>query len=273
MQMKIKFIVVLLLAVAIVSCNKNTEATNARQLVDEANQLVQLEQYNAAKTKLDSVHLLYPKQVASRRAAKHLSDSIVYLEALKTAHYSDSLLQVIAPKADSLTRLFRYEKNDKYEDCGKFTHRLLKTDNNTDRCFLQAQVNENVQLVVKSFYIGEKYISHIAVRLSAAENSRQLSGTLHKFEAGARHEILTIENGEAGQLLQFVDAFRTERIKVELLRDEQKCAYTYYLMQNEKKALADTYQLYVTMRDLKQLEQLSNTANRQISYFLQKNQQ
>ena len=273
MQSKMKIAVVLLLGIATTACNKNSDETKARLLVEEAGRLVCAEQYNTAKIKLDSVHLLYPKQVASRRAAKQLSDSIVYLEALKTAHYSDSLLQITTPKVDSLTKLFKYEKNDRYEDYGKFTHCLLKTDNNIDRCFLQTQVNENLQLMLKSFYVGPKAISHTIVKLSAGENHQQAQGSLHQFNTGANYEILTIENAQAESLLQFVDAFRNERMKVELINDKQKTAYTYYLIPNEKKALADTYQLFVSMRDLKQLEQQNNTAQRQISYFLQKKKQ
>jgi hypothetical protein len=46
--------------------------------------------------------------------------------------------------------------------------------------------------------------------------------------------------------------------------------WVYYLNDNEKNALSDTYQLGWLMKDIKHIEQMQQTANKQILYYQQK---
>lgn len=92
------------------ACKGLSPERAAQAHVDRAAELVEQHRYEAALQQIDSVHTLYPKQVAQRRQAKALKDSIVYLQAQQTLYYSDSILKPLLPEADKLLKEFRFEK-------------------------------------------------------------------------------------------------------------------------------------------------------------------
>lgn len=59
-----------------------------------------------------------PSKAELRRAEKHKQDSISLIEQQRSLAYYQSQLDSLMPVADSLVALFKYEKNEKYEDHG-----------------------------------------------------------------------------------------------------------------------------------------------------------
>lgn len=233
----------------------------AQAYLDNAYKSASAGQFGNARAITDSIHALYPEQVSVRRLAKRLCDSIGYIEACRTAAYSDSMRQVLLPQADLLLKQFRYEKNDKYEQNGKYVHRLLSTGQNTSRCYLQCYVSDQRVTHIKSYYYGQNAIRQEAVELSANGMEIRCAGNNHSFESEGWHEIMTIGEEESLQLLNFVSAHRQERIRVRL---SGKTPYVYYLQDNEKAALEDTYRLSLLMRDIRRIEENIQQAERQI---------
>lgn len=259
----------LVCAMALIGCGGPSDAEKAAALVEEGRALAESGQLNEAKIRLDSVHHTYPKNVAQRRLAKELQDSIVYVEAKRTLAYSDSLLLVVQPQADPLLKKFNYEKQDQYEDHGKYVHRLLNTDKNTQRCYLQAYVGDDHLTTVKSYYYGGSELAQVAVELSANEEVTRFEGSLHSFDAGGYHSILTMDNDRALELLNFVSSHMGDRIRVNLIgtKNGTETNYVYYLSDNEKTALQDTYQLGFVMSDIKRLEDAVRLSSMQISKY------
>ena len=261
-------------ALLIAGCNGRKEEKAAQARYDGALALVQEGRWDAAKTELDSIHILYRQQVPVRRQAKALQDSITYLEAQRTLAYSDSVLQVLLPQVDPLLKKFRYEKDDKYESNGQYVSRLLTTDRNMQRCFLQAYVGDNRLTRVKSYYYGATPLNQqqieVMVRRPEAPEIVAVNGTCHAFEADGHYSILTAEGEDAIALLAFVDSHRDERIRVRLSGKDangKDSHYAYYLNDNEKLALAETLQLAVLFNDIKRLEDAMRVANAQILFY------
>ena len=248
------------------SCARQKQERAAQAHVDAAVQMVEQHRYEAALLQIDSVHSLYPKQVAQRRQAKALKDSIVYLQAQYTLRYADSLLQPILPEADKLLKEFRFEKNDNYEDHGNYVYRTLQTGWNTNRCFLQAYVSDDRKTLLKSYYYGAKPLHQTAVALQAGEQEIELLGRNHAFEVEGWHEILTLEDEQALEVLNFISSHMGERIRV-AAKGQNKAGAVYYLSDNEKQALDQTYRLGLLMRDINQLEQQIALASQRIEHF------
>ena len=61
-----------------------------------------------------------PSKVEQYRAEKHVRDSIALVEQQRSLAYYETQLDLLLPKADSLLPLFKYEKNDKYQDHGYY---------------------------------------------------------------------------------------------------------------------------------------------------------
>lgn len=258
-----------------VACHKLTPEEQAILRIQNVRSLIANNQLNQAKMELDSVHVLFRTEVAQRRVAQHLSDSITYIESQRTLRYCDSILILKNEEKAKLRKQFRFEKNDNYETEGSYVFYLLRTESNAERCFLQARITESSELILKSTYCGTFPIEHTHAILSNNESS--VSGAEisisdaanHSFSDGGKTwEMLHYKNEDALRLLNFISENEENRIKVTL---QGKRKYTYTLMQSEKKALEATYHFAVVMRDVAQLEKEIEKANFQIKRFDEKN--
>lgn len=260
------FLMALAVAAGLAGCRPSDEQ-RARTLIDSAQLMVDGGRWQQARLLLDSVHRSCPREVEQRRVAKALADSITYLEAQQTLAYSDSLLSTLLPQADALMRQFRYEKNADYEDHGRYVHRLLTTAGNTSRNFLQAYVRDDRETIVKSYYFGSRRVGQQSVTLTADDVVGRFAGSNHAFQAEGWHEIMTIENDNALQLLNFISAHASARIRVQGEGENTASAWVYYLTDKEKTALSQTYQLGFLMKDIAMLERTIRIANAQIEHY------
>lgn len=252
------------LMLCFVSCTAKRQERAAQQHVNNAAELVKQHRYEAALQQIDSVNSLYPKQIAQRKQAKAIKDTIVYLQSQQTLRFADSILQPLLPEVDKLLKKFRYEKNDAYEDHGHYVYRELQTGWNTNRCFLQTYVTDDRKTLVKSYYYGAKPIHQTSVMLQAGDQEIQQQGQNHAFEVEGWHEVLTIADDQALEVLNFVSAHLDNRIRV---KAQGNGSAVYYLSDNEKQALDQTYRLGLLMRDIDQLEQQIRLASQRIQHF------
>ena len=205
-----------------------------------------------------------PSKADQMRQAMREKDSLQYVQAMQTRAYSDSLLQVLLPEADPLLKNFQYEKDSAYEDNGHYVHKLLRTDKNTSRNYLQAYVTDDRRLTLQSYYYGPKAMDQHGVRLTFDEGYVEAEGTNHRFEAEGVHEVLTIPEADALRLLEQIASHTESRMQVRLLGKSEQ---VYYLQQNEKLALADTYRLAVLMSDINTLEHAIRVSDKQIEKY------
>jgi len=79
-----------------------------------------------------------PSKMEQYKAEKHVQDSVRLEEQVRSLAYYESELERLMPVADSLIALFRYEKNEKYQDHGHYVvtgkkgERILVRDDGQD---------------------------------------------------------------------------------------------------------------------------------------------
>lgn len=261
--------IIFLSTLLLVACKPSDEQM-ATQIINSAKILVDSGQWRQARILLDSLHTTYPKQIEQRRVADAIDDSITVMEAHATLAYVDTLLPPLLEKADQLIKRFKYQKNEQYEDHGKYVHRLLATASNTSRNFLQAYVTDDRKTVVKSYYYGSYQVNQQSVTLKANAEESMFRGRNHHFQDGAHHEIMSLDEDNALALLNFISTHQNARVRIEGMGDKPTRNWVYYLNDKEKEALSDTYQLGWLMKDINRLEQMQRTANAQINYYSQK---
>ena len=61
-----------------------------------------------------------PSAVEQHRAEKHERDSVALVNQQRSLEYYQAQLEELSPQADSLLALFKYEKNEKYQDHGYY---------------------------------------------------------------------------------------------------------------------------------------------------------
>ena len=250
------------LCAAILPACAGADSEDASSRLLSARQLIADNRFNAAKLQLDSINLLYPRNIDARREAQHLSDTLMLLEAERTLHYSDSLLQVLNTKADSLLPLFRYEKDPRYQSRGYYIHPTLLSTKNSQRTYLQAEVADDGNLVLRSHYFGSAAINHTRLKVTAGDNYTQFSGSTHHFYADGHYEILTCTDERCLQVLQLIAADAGSKVTITLSGDKKSTTYT--LTPSDITALVQTLELCYLLSDIRRAEQTFNNADMQI---------
>ena len=192
-----------------------------------------------------------------RRAAEALKDTVIRRENARTLAYCDSILPVKLQEADAIQKNFRLEKNAKYQQVGSYIYKTQQTENNINRTYLKAFVDENADLYLVSNYCGGK-IEHSSLEVSVndlfakTDTIDTSNASNHSFtDEGTRWENVTFKNEVDKGVTAFITQYASEKIKVTL---HGKKTYTYYLENADKKAIAETYHLWVVKKDVAQLQ-------------------
>ena len=243
-----------ILSISFLSCQSESDAEKASAYLNRARSCVAESHYNQAKILLDSIHDCYPREVAVRRLAKILLDSISVIENERTLHYCDSLLPLMQAEIATALKSFRSEDDSSYLSEVRYVHRLLRTENNALRCYLQVKVGESGDVFMKSTYCGRS-IKHNTVELQSKDFSlKSMGSNFHAFTVdNVQCETLLFSQDDAWALLRFLEEHSQESIKVVL--GGSSSSYPYYLMESERKALAETYALSVLLSDYERLNQ------------------
>lgn len=194
-----------------------------------------------------------PSAAEKRRAEKHISDSIALVDQQKSLIYYQAQLDAIMPTADSLLPLFNYTKDSAYQDFGFYGFKAQESDRNTNRNYVQALVRDDGKPLVRAYYYGNKEIPFQRVSLAVGDIEIKLAGSVHSFEAGGWHQIMTLEDSVAMEALRFLDAHVADKVKV-AYGDAEKNHSSFNMTDADKKALAQAYHLSVVMSDVYILE-------------------
>ena len=270
MPRKFQICIILFALIMFISCNsRKAQEQQADERLKHIELLLNEDAYNAAKIEIDSIHLLFPRLIEKRRAAAAFEDTITRRESARTLAYCDSILPIKKLEADSIQENFRFEKNEKYQDLGNFVYKTQRTESNTNRNYLKAFVDENADFYLVSNYCGGK-IEHSSVHVSTGDLFAQTdtidtsNASNHSFtDAGTRWEAVTFKNEADNGVTAFIAQYAGMQIKVTL---HGKKSYVYYLANSDKKAITETYHLWVVKKDVvhlqKEIKKATNKINR-----------
>ena len=205
--------------------------------------------------------------VNKRKIAATLEDTIIRRESSRTLAYCDSILPIKQHEADSIQKNFRFEKNTTYQQVGNYVYKSQITENNTNRSYIKAYLNENADFYLVSNYCGSK-IEHTNLNVSTYEIFVQTDTILtnnsanHSFiDGGICWESITFKNDEDKGVASFITQNSSQKIKVSL---RGKKSYVYYLLETDKKAISETYRLWVVKKDVLKLQTEIIKANNRI---------
>lgn len=265
------FLSIIFLAACNSRAKQEKEADNQLQKIQ---QLIQQNELNAAKIAIDSFHTNFPRLVAKRRIAEAFQDTITRRECKRTIAYCDSILPFKQKEADSLLLNFRLEKNEKYQDIGNYVSKTQSTEANAARTYLKAFVDENADYYLVSQYMGPK-IEHTSVEISNGEvfahtdtiDITSASYLSFSDETG-RWEIVTFKNEAENGVSEFISQYMNENLKVIL---HGKKNFSYFLQNNDKKAIKETYHLWIVKKDINRLKKEIEKAKLKIEQINRRN--
>lgn len=258
MRTKLSFIALLLCVVFLNSCSSRAkEEKNADEKLKNIEQLIVENQFDAALLQIDTVNILYPRLVAKRKIAAALKDTIIRRQSASILEYANSVLPQKLSELDSLQKEFKFEKDETYQEFGNFVYKSQITEQNISRNYLKCYVDENADLYILSNVVGTK-LNQKSLKVSSGVLSAQtdtLNATTDNFHSfsndGTYWETLTFKNEADSGITAFIASHKAERIKVDLIGTKK---LSYYLSDQDKKAIAATYHFWILKKDVKKLQ-------------------
>jgi len=242
----------------LISCNSRQKLEKQADIrLKQIEQLIRKNSLNAAKIQIDSFHLLFPRLVNKRRIAAAFEDTIVRRESSRTLAYCDSILPFKLHEADSIQKNFRFEKDKIYQEVGNYIYKTQNTEANSNRIYLKAYVDENAEFFLISNYCGAK-IEHTTIEVTSndlfAHSDTVVTSdpNYHSFtDGGQRWEVVTFKNEAGKAVASFIAQYTSLPVKVIL---HGKKNYVYYLENSDKKAITESYHLWIVKKDVVKLQ-------------------
>ena len=147
---KIHLLLLLVATALFFSCEKSVEEP-ARQLLAEAKELYAENDYNRARSLIDSISVAYPKAYKTRREAEVLRREVMLKEKQRDVEYFTTMYEMLTERRDTLVADFVFNKDAQYQDMGYYTIPSQAIALNPFNCFLRASVKENGDAYLASY--------------------------------------------------------------------------------------------------------------------------
>ena len=264
MKYKMLFVLGLLF---LLSCGEDVEKSAGRFLT-AAKTAFDAGRFDEAKANIDSIKVVCPKAFEARKAGIALLRQVELAEARRTYAYTDSLLAISVARAEELTPRFTFEKDAQYQDIGRYSAPSQKLEQNAQRCYLRATVDEHGRMVLTSFWRGAAYIHHHAVKVYVGDTFAQTPARTDTYESSdalAKTERNDYVLGETdGDVIQWIALHAGQAVKVDYLGDK---TYTTTLTASDTRAIADVYELAQALQAVHKLSVMQDETTRRIAFF------
>ncbi|MBR4811041.1 MAG: hypothetical protein IK039_04690 [Bacteroidaceae bacterium] len=272
-----KLLPLLVLSTVIISCGENIEEKAGKHL-DNAKEAFSEGNFNLAKQEIDSIKILYPKAIETRRQGLKLMQQVEEAEQLRTIEYEDSMIAAAKAAFEKIKPNYVFEKDERYQDIGLYTIKSQATTRNVDRNYIRGQVDEMGRMTLVSHYRGSSYIHHDQLRLSVGEEyvETPVSDVRHEFtDLGVYYERLSFIDGNDGGAAAFIKAKKDENITYTLYRktgpDSRRSVYSSLrLNKDDRYAIASLYDLAQILQSLEEHKKLRDEADRHLQFIRSK---
>lgn len=264
------YIYILSIAILLTGCNQETKKAQAH--LDKALAMYEQNEYFGTKNEIDSIRILYPKELKIQQEALKLMRRVELKEAERNIAFCDSLLPIRQEEFDVLKKDFTFEKDSLYDDVGKYIWKQQTIERNLERCYVRSGVNERGEIHLASVFYGTNPLQHTGIKVSTPDGFYAETaaipydgGVNYRFaNLGFTTEVVTY-NGENGiNALKFIADNVDKRIRVDYTGGKP---YVIYIADGDKKAIAGSYNLAMVLSDIVRMTLEKEKAERRIEYL------
>lgn len=271
--MKNLVIGITLASLVLTGCNNNEKAAQAR--LDNARSMYERSEFFAAKSEIDSIRILYPKEFDIIRKGLTLMRQVEQKEAERNLAFCDSLLPIKLQELDVLKKNFNLEKDSAYNEIGNYVSKQQTIEKNIQRCYIRSGVNEKGEMYLASVFYGGKPINHTGIKLTTKNDlfaetpAIPYDGGLnyHFKDMGSTTEVVTYIGEKCKDVVELIYNNPKERIRVEYTGGKP---YVLYIADADKKAIAATYELAVVLSDIEKLTREKEKSIKKLAYLEKK---
>jgi len=245
------------LALVVTACTGGNEAG---RMLETARTMYENRQFIAAKSIIDSINTLYPREIEVRKAALQLMRMTEKGESMQNIAFCDSLLPIRTAEFEALKKGFVFEKDEAFDDKGNYIPPSMTVERNLERSYIRCGVNEDGEIYVASVYFGANPIDHTGLKFSTSGGVFAETpaipydgGVNYRFkDNGNTTEVVTYKGEKCKEIVNFVYALDAkERIKVEYTGGK---AFSFYMTDADRKALKATYDLTLVLLEIKAIQ-------------------
>lgn len=271
--MKKSAICIALAAITLTACNQTEKEAQAR--LNNARSMYERNEFFAAKSEIDSVRILYPKEYKVLKEGLALMRQVELKEAERTIAFCDSLLPIKIEEAETLKKGFTFEKDSVYEEIGNYIWKQQTIERNVQRCYIRSGVNEKGEIYLASVFYGGAPINHTGIKVSTPDGQFAETASIaydggvnYRFkDLGKTTEVVTYKGEKGLDAAKFIATNVKERIKAEYTGGKP---YTIYIADSDKKAIAATFDLATVLSDLENLIKEKDKSTNRIAYLKNK---
>ena len=271
--MKKSAICIALAAITLAACNQTEKEAQAR--LNNARSMYERNEFFAAKSEIDSLRALYPKEYKVLKEGLALMRQVELKEAERTIAFCDSLLPIKIEEAEALKKGFNFEKDSVYEEIGSYIWKQQTIERNVQRCYIRSGVNEKGEIYLASVFYGGAPINHTGIKVSTPDGQFAETATIaydggvnYRFkDLGKTTEVVTYKGEKGLDAAKFIATNVKERIKAEYTGGKP---YTIYIADGDKKAIAATFDLATVLSDLENLIKEKDKSTNRIAYLKNK---
>ena len=270
--MKRLIALIIIILTALNSCNDQEK--EARLRLNNAKDMFQRNELSSAKSELDSVRILFPKQLTVLRESLSLMRLIEKTEAERTIAFCDSLIPIRQKETEELRKDFVFEKDSTYEKIGTYIFKQQTIERNVRRCYIRSGVNELGEMYIASVYFGSTPINHTSIKLSTKDGLFAETASIpydggvnYRFRDEGYTEIVNYKASFGEDVINFIYNNGKERIKVEY---EGGKPFVIHIADGDKNAIIKTVDFSRVLSDIESMTQAKEKALRRLEYLNQK---
>ena len=248
-----QFVLIAIMLVAI-SCNSNKK--KAKDYLYIAEQALEENNFEIAKTHIDSIKILFPKAFDDIRAGFDLMQDIRKAENRRNIAYIDSMINVTIDKFNEQRKNFDFVRDKNYQEFGNYIPKLTPSSSTLEQNTLRSGVSEKGVLYLESILSGLN-INHSKIKASTPDGSYAESLTVtadglnYKITTRNKtYEIVRFFGNDENGVAEFIYTFQESPITINYIG---RRSYSKTLSKNEKKAIAQAFELSKTILERQNL--------------------
>ena len=254
----------------LIACNSNKK--QASVYLENAQKLYEQGEYASAKSNLDSIKKLFPKEFGIRKQGLELKRRIEIKEQERNLNFCDSLLNVRLAEAETMKSGFLFEKDPKYDDVGKYIDKNQRLEAKLQSSYIRTRVNESGEMLFSSVYYGSRPIHHSRLKVSKSNGEYAETeliphdgGLNYSFvDGGMTTEVVTYTQGKDAGVIQFIYNNKESALKAEFIG---KGNYSFTISGADKNVLVKTADFAVVLSDIKKLKKEKEKSIQRLKYL------
>jgi len=255
------------LLLCLTGCGKGNEA---EKRLAEAKTMYENQQFIAAKSAIDSIHTLFPREIKIRKEALTLMRLVERGESEQNIAFCDSLIPIRRNELENLKKGFVFEKDSTYDEMGNYIWKTMTIERNVERSYIRCGVNEEGEMYMASVYFGSHPIEHTGLKFSTKDGTFAETpaipydgGVNYRFkDLGNTTEVVTYKGENCKAIANFISIIdEKERIKVEYTGGKN---FSFTLPDADKKAIKATYELALVLSDITAMQKEKSKSEKKI---------